>query len=72
LPPHIALTYDLFARLERQLDKMLDVWPALPIVIRVKDLTGEDSDIIFAALEHKDRIREIYVEFLTRRGSQNW
>src|SRR5260221_3733506 len=51
-------------------DKMLDVWPALPIVIRVKDLSGEIGDNIFGALEYNDRICEIYVESLSRRGSR--
>ena len=67
--PH-RLDLRLVCTARTPVDKMLDVWPALPIVIRVKDRTGEISGNILAALEHKDRIREIYVESLTWRGSQ--
>ena len=43
--------------------KMLDIWPVLPIFIRVFGLdASEGIDNIVAALEHNDRVREIYVE----------
>jgi len=63
--PH-RLNLRLICMARTPVDKMLGVWPALPIVIRVIEI----SDNILPALEHKDRIREIYVESLTRRGSQ--
>ena len=37
----------------------LDVWPLLPIVIRVKGINIKVVDNILAALEHNDRIREL-------------
>jgi hypothetical protein len=40
----------------------LDIWPALPIFIRVLGLDGEGVDNVAAALEHTVRVREIYVE----------
>jgi len=40
---------------------MLDVWPALPILIRVVPLDDEDLDNVLAAIEHNDRISEIYI-----------
>ena len=38
--------------------KMLDIWPPLPIVIKVK-MSGVDNIFTLAALEHKDRITEL-------------
>ena len=46
---------------ETQARTMLDVWPALPILIRVVDLDDEDLDNVIAAVEHSDRISEIFV-----------
>jgi hypothetical protein len=43
--------------------EMLDIWPVLPIFIRVFGLNaGQGIDNVVAALEHNDRVREIYVE----------
>ncbi|KAI0290818.1 hypothetical protein BC826DRAFT_970275 [Russula brevipes] len=39
--------------------KMLDIWPALPIVIRGDRTSREGADNIFAALEHPDRVCRI-------------
>ena len=40
---------------------MLDVWPALPILIWVVKLDDEDLDNVLATVEHSDRICEIYI-----------
>jgi hypothetical protein len=40
--------------------RKLDVWPALPIVIRAAGHGGFDDNTI-AALEHNDRISEISI-----------
>ena len=42
--------------------KMLDVWPALPILIRVVELADEDLDNVVGAVEHNSRISEIYIK----------
>ena len=43
--------------------EMLDIWPVLPIFIRLFGLdAGEGVDNVVAALEHSDRVHEIYVE----------
>jgi hypothetical protein len=47
---------------ETQARTMLDVWPALPILIRVVDLDDEDLDNVVAAVEHSDRICEIFIK----------
>jgi len=49
-------------------DRMLDVWPALPIVIRVNNRHRWINNNIIAALKHNSRISEIYVESLIWRG----
>ena len=38
--------------------KILDVWPPLPILIRVVELSDEDLDNVIAAIEHNSRISE--------------
>jgi len=43
--------------------EMLHIWPALPITVRISSYK-EISDDVVAALEHIDRVREIYVEGL--------
>jgi hypothetical protein len=44
---------------------MLDVWPALPILIRVVDLDDEYLGNVVAAVEHSDRISEIFIGGVT-------
>jgi len=41
---------------------MVDVWPALPIVIRVVKFQEANLDNVIAALEHNDRVSEIFIE----------
>ena len=41
---------------------MVDVWPALPIVIRVVKFEDANLDNVIAALEHNDRVSEIFIE----------
>jgi len=45
---------------EKDVRKMLDIWPSLPIVIS-SYATPNDEDNIVAALEHNDRVCDIYV-----------
>jgi hypothetical protein len=42
--------------------EMLDIWPALPIELRVHDPHGFNTDNAIATLGHTDRICEIYVQ----------
>jgi len=48
--------------------KMLGIWPALPILIWMYWLDDEIEDEVLAALEHKDRICEIYVQGASDHG----
>jgi len=48
-------------------DRILDVWPVFPIVIRANDLHGDN---IIAALGHNDRVCGIYVKSLSWPGSK--
>jgi len=48
----------------RPVDRMWDVWPALPIVIRAKSIGGQCGNNILAALKHNDRISQIYIDFI--------
>ena len=66
------LNLQLVCRPTKSVREMLDIWPPLPIVIRECD--GEpswqpigDMDNIVAALEHNDRIRDIFL-----RGLLSW
>jgi hypothetical protein len=54
----------------RRVREMLGIWPAFPIVIW--DTVGftPDKDNIIAALEHRDRVCEIKLGFLTRLQSE--
>ena len=42
-----------------QVKKMLDIWPALPIVIQYFGPPGSSVDNMFAALEHSNRVHSI-------------
>jgi hypothetical protein len=48
--------------------EMLDIWPTLPFVVQDLDLDSDlpldmyDADNIMAALEHRDRVRQINLE----------
>jgi len=53
----------------RPVDRMWDVWPALPIVIQTSSLGGWFNDNIIAAFKHNDRISEIYIDFISEGGS---
>ena len=60
------LNVQLYCSFKRPVRKMLDVWPALPLVIAniTDDPTSpepEDPDNVLAALEHSDRVYEIYL-----------
>ena len=48
----------------RPASDMLDIWPPLPIAIRVFLANMEDVDNIIAVLEHNDRIYEIEITVL--------
>ena len=51
--------------------EMLGIWPALPIFIWLYWLDDEIGDEVLATLEHKDRIREIYVCGISDRGLES-
>jgi len=42
--------------------EMLDIWPALPIAVRVSGLSDGIPDNVVAALEHKHRVCGIYIK----------
>ena len=44
--------------------EMLDVWPSLPIEIMQMD-SPYDGKSVIAALEHRDRVRDLYIFSLT-------
>jgi hypothetical protein len=46
---------------------MLDVWPALPIVITDESDSISGVDNIIAALERHDRVRQITLEYIPGR-----
>ena len=49
--------------------KMLDIWPALPIVIAARDIQSkEDLTNIIAALRHHNRVCKIYYSNIQFRG----
>jgi len=52
-----------------RVEEMLDIWPALPIDLRVYDLHDLNEDNVIATLEHNDRICEIYVQGLDDKDS---
>jgi len=41
--------------------KMLDIWPKLPIVIRVSGIIEDEIDDVIAALKHHDRVCGIHL-----------
>jgi hypothetical protein len=43
---------------------MLDVWPTLPIVVRVYEFTSEMLEELVSALEENDRVCEVYCELV--------
>ena len=49
----------LFCTTKTPVGEMLDIWPLLPIVVRVEDDEEQDVDNIIAALEHNDRICQL-------------
>ena len=53
----------LLFTMKRQMEKMLDIWPALPIVIKadISDITDSRQTDVFAALGQHDRLREIKI-----------
>jgi len=60
------LRVQLYCSFKRPARKMLDVWPPLPLVIAniTDDPTSpepEDPDNVLAALEHSDRVYDIYL-----------
>ena len=48
--------------------KMLEIWPELPIVIRIDWRFGSKNDELLATLEHKDRICELHAESISDHG----
>ena len=42
--------------------EMLDIWPALPIVVRVRGKEDEINDNVLAALEKHDRICKVHID----------
>jgi hypothetical protein len=65
-PRHLNLRLRCTER--RPVREMLDIWPALPILVCDSDPmawllgVGDSEDNIIAALEHKDRVYEIYLQ----------
>jgi len=45
--------------------EMLHIWPAFPIAVRISDQYEEIFDNVVAALEHTDRVCEIYANALS-------
>ena len=67
-----CLNLRLYCTERRPARKMVDIWPALPIVIwnnvdSESTLLVEGAENIVAALEHNDRVCEIFLE-----GIPNW
>jgi hypothetical protein len=62
------LNLQLVCTAARPVREMLDIWPALPIVLRISDAQGGIEDNVVAALEQNGRVCEIYVEVLTSGG----
>ena len=60
----LRLNLQLFYTSKRPVKEMLDVWPPLPIYLYV-DPDNVDSDNMIAALEHRDRVRNILIINLT-------
>jgi len=48
--------------------KMLDIWPALPILLRVDCSSDVLNDNVFAALEKYDRICKVYITSVSDAG----
>jgi hypothetical protein len=59
--PH-RLNLQLLCTNKRPVKKMLDIWPALPIVVSGGYDTVDGIENIIAALEHNDRIHKIIFE----------
>jgi hypothetical protein len=53
------LNVQLLCTEKMQVKKMLDIWPALPIVIQYFSFPRSSVDNIFAALEHRNRVHSI-------------
>ncbi|KAI0292180.1 hypothetical protein BC826DRAFT_454737 [Russula brevipes] len=53
----------LLCRKGRPVRAMLDIWPALPLNIK-GFFGGESVDSLVAALEHRDRVRSIHLEYV--------
>jgi hypothetical protein len=53
------LNVQLLCTERTQVKKMLDIWPALPIVIQYFGPPGSSVDKMFAALEHSNRLHSI-------------
>ncbi|KAI0298211.1 hypothetical protein BC826DRAFT_1184390 [Russula brevipes] len=61
--PH-RLNLLLLCTHNRPVRAMLDIWPLLPLTIgynRPNAWQGQDADNVIAALEHHDRVREIFL-----------
>ena len=58
------LNLQLYCTTKTPANGTLDVWPALPLLIR-GDVTETTVDNVIAQLEHSDRIRQININFQT-------
>ena len=61
----LRLDLQICCTLKTRVKDMLDIWPALPLVIQARwyeTPQEEGADNIVAALEHNDRIREIILD----------
>jgi hypothetical protein len=55
------LNLQLYCTAETPVRRTLDVWPLLPMVVKVYSFDKWDNGNIFAALEHNDRISELVI-----------
>jgi hypothetical protein len=58
------LNLRLFCKINTPVRKTLDVWPTLPIVIKIWHFAGDAGNIV-AALKHNDRISELDLRKVT-------
>ena len=57
----LRLDLRIISRCRRPTKEIFDIWPTLPIALRMSRLHPEPEDNIIAALEYKDRISEIFL-----------
>jgi hypothetical protein len=66
-PHHLKLK--LVCTSKTPVRKLLDIWPAFPLAVYVDGNEEDEFDDLFAALEHRDRVKKIEIgDPLTRDG----